>query len=145
MTWISKTHTHTGVKHFSGGLRVRDTWSHIICLTSDFLVCSSPAFRDDPGSYSNRHRGPVPAVLALHPVSKIYVCMYMCVREPRERVVFIIMCYKMLSLITHLCFYVVINWLFLTFTLITIDYRCILCYIHYYSHWKEDFDFSILQ
>lgn len=53
-----------------------------MCVTSDLSVTpppsslSPPALGDHPGSDSYRHRSPVPAVLALHPVS---LCMCVCV------------------------------------------------------------------
>lgn len=50
-----------------------------ICVISDVSVTpppsslSPPALGDHPGSYGYRHWSPVPAVLALHPVS---VCLF---------------------------------------------------------------------
>lgn len=47
------------------------------CLTSDLCPpYSPPSVRDDPGGDSHGHRDPVPAVLALHPVSySVCVCV----------------------------------------------------------------------
>lgn len=48
-----------------------------LCLTSDLCPpYSPPSVRDDPGGDSHGHRDPVPAVLALHPVSySVCVCV----------------------------------------------------------------------
>lgn len=48
----------------------RFTWISVRSyLTSDLSHPSPPAVRDDPGCDGDRHWRPVPAVVALHPVS----------------------------------------------------------------------------